>query len=261
MKRIDKIGLAMYTVHEEIQKNMEATFEKAVSLGVRGIEFYGKLEAFRPEQVVNALHSTGLVMTGWHLDWGRLHDEFFYDTVEYLQKCGCTMAVIQCLGGKWNIGHDRSGECRDRWLYYAEWMNRINEKLRKEGLRLGYHNHEHEFALHYDEKTVYDILYGEFDGSIIMELDSGNCIEGGGNPVSVLEKYKERELILHLKPYSIQKGFDVILGEEGDANNWKELLEKGADRCRWLLLESENTALPEMENVEKCFQGLKRYLK
>lgn len=260
MKWMDKTGLAMYTLHEAVNKNMEAAFEQAAAIGAHGMEFYGELEAFRPGQVINALQSSGLVMTGWHLDWGRLHGKTFYHTVEYLQKCGCTMVVIQCLGGKWNVGHDQSGECLDRWIYYAEWMNDVNERLRKEGIRLGYHNHEHEFALHYDGKTVYDILYGQLERSIIMELDSGNCIEGGGNPVDVLERYQDRELILHLKPYSVQNGFDVILGEQDDANDWKALLEKGAERSSWLLLESENTALLEMENVEKCFQGLKKYL-
>lgn len=256
----EKTGLAMYTVHRAVHEDMGAAFEKAAALGYRGMEFYGEPENFPAKDVRAALRNSGLEITGWHIGYRRLHEESFQNTVQHLQSCGCTTAVIQCLGGKWNIGHDQSRECKDRWLYYAEWMNRTGERLKKEGLCLGYHNHEHEFLLKYDEKSVYDLLYENLSPDIVMELDSGNCIEGGGDPLSVLEKYKDRRVLLHLKPYSFQRGFDVVLGDEDDANDWQALLHQPWVSFERILVESENTALPEMENAERCLENLKRYL-
>lgn len=256
----EKTGLAMYTVHQTVLKDMGAAFEKLAALGYRGMEFYGELENFPPEDVRAALDNSGMAITGWHIDWKRLHEESFQHTVQHLLKSGCTTAIVQCLGGKWNIGHDQSQECRDRWLYYAEWMNRASEQLKKEGLRLGYHNHEHEFLLKYEEKSVYDLLYENLEPDIVMELDSGNCIEGGGDPLEVLKKYKDRKVLLHLKPYSLKKGFDVVLGDGDDANDWRAILHQPWVDFEWLLVESENTALPEMENAGKCLENLKKYL-
>lgn len=250
----------MYTVHQAVEMNMKNAFMKLSDLGYRGIEFYGELENFPEEKVRDALHGSGMEIVGWHLDWKRLHEKSFGSTVGHLQKCGCRLAVVQCLGGKWNVGHDQSEECKDRWLYYVEWMNQVNERIRREGIRLAYHNHEHEFTLHYDEKTVYDLLYENLSSDIVMELDSGNCIEGGGDPLRVLEKYRDRQIVLHLKPYSRQKGFDVVLGDESDENDWNALLHQPWTEFEWLLVESENGSLPEMENAARCIENLSKYL-
>ena len=164
------------------------------------------------------------------------------------------------MGGKWNVGHDPSGECEDRWLYYTEWLNQVGEQLKGEGIRLAYHNHEHEFFLHYGGKTVYDIMYENLSPDIVMELDTGNCIEGGGDPLKVLEKYRDRQIILHLKPYSRQKGFDVVLGDESDDNDWNAILHQSRTQFEWLLVESENGKLPEMENAGRCIDNLQKYI-
>lgn len=93
---------------------------------------------------------------------------------------------------------------------------------------------------------------------VVMEFDSGNCIEGGADPVEILSAYPKRDVILHLKPYSPEAGFDVVLGSDEDANEWNRIL-----TCRdylWYLVESENTLLPEMENADLCLQALRKYL-
>ena len=254
------IGIAMYTVHRIVEKDLSGTFIKLSDMGYCGIEFYGELENFSQEEVKGALRAGNMALTGWHLDWKRLHKEAFSDTVRYLQGCGCDMAVVQCLGGKWNVGHDQNGECEDRWLYYAEWLNQVSGQLQKEGIRLAYHNHEHEFLLRYHGKTVYDILYENLSPDIVMELDSGNCIEGGGDPLKVLEKYGDRTIILHLKPYAGQKGFDVVLGDASDENDWDAMMHRSGTEFEWLLIESENRLLPEMENAARCIGHLRKYL-
>lgn len=259
MSLAEKTGLAMYTVHQAVEKNMEAAFEKIAALGYRGIEFYGELEKFPADNVRGALKNSGMEITGWHVDWKSLHEESFQNTVQYLQKVGCRTAIVQCLGGKWNVGHNQSQECKDRWIYYIEWMNQVNEQLKKEGISLGYHNHEHEFVLHYDGKSVYDLLYENLAPDIVMELDSGNCIEGGADPLTVLEKYSDRRVTLHLKPYSLQRGFDVVLGDVDDANDWQAILHQQWVNFEHILVESENTTLSEMENAGRCLENLKKY--
>lgn len=262
MSRNDKnnIGLAMYTVYQSVKKDMTASFTHLAQMGYSGIEFYGEPREFPKEEVCFALRESGLRLAGWHVEWRNLQEHFLGETVNYLHSVDCPIAIVPCLGGKWKVGHDSRQECRDRWRYYIENLNQINECLQKEGIRLGYHNHEHEFQLQYEGQSVFDLLYENLAPSVIMELDSGNCIEGGGNPLTVLQKYRNRQVILHLKPYSQVKGFDVILGEEGDDNNWQELLHQSEKDFLWLLIESENHTLPEMENARLCMEGLHKYL-
>lgn len=250
----------MYTVHQNAQEDLYGTLCHLAEMGYRGIEFYGELN-YDLRLLETALEDSGLILTGWHVEWRELKDDRFPRTAEYLQKAGCPVAVIPCLGGKWHIGHGPEEENREIWLRYIEEINRIARKLKEEGIRTGYHNHEHEFALSYGGQTVFDILFGGLSEDIVLELDTGNCIEGGGDPAQVLKRYRDRDVLLHLKPWSFERGFDVVLGEADDANDWEAILNPARKACMWLLVESENTALPELENAQRCLRGVEKYLK
>lgn len=50
MNLTEKTGLAMYTVHQTVEKDMRDTFIKLSDMGYRGIEFYGELEVFPEEK-------------------------------------------------------------------------------------------------------------------------------------------------------------------------------------------------------------------
>ena len=258
-ERLEKCGLGMYTVHKSAAKNMYDTFCGLAQMGYRGIEYYGEPEG-NMDLLKSSLCDSGLALTGWHVEWRNLQKDRFAETVRYLQEAGCPAAVIPCLGGKWQVGHGPQQECGDIWLSYAQEINRICERLKAEGIRTGYHNHEHEFQLCYDGKKVFDLLFENLDADVIMEFDSGNCIEGGDDPVRVLGKYPARDKILHLKPYSEAEGFNVTLGGAEDANDWKAILNPENAEYLWLLVESENEVLPEMENARLCMRGLKNFI-
>lgn len=256
-----KIGVATFTVHQSLEANFYKTLCDLAEMGYHAIEFFGEPESFLPPPTIReSLSDNGLTPAGWHLDWMRLHPGKIRDTVNFLHQCGCDTAVVQCLGGKWNIGHTQAEECKDRWLYYADWLNDVNSILRSEGIRLAYHNHEHEFSLHYDGKSVFELLFDSLAPDIVMELDTGNCIEGGGNPLQMIHRYKGRSTILHLKPWSKARGFNIVLGDDDDANNWAEILHPPQARFDYILVESENTALAEQENAARCLQNLQKYL-
>lgn len=254
-----RTGIGMYTVHKSVQSSMYHTFLHLADMGYEGIEFYGE-----PDFDLNLLHrsleDSGLTLTGWHVEWRNLQEDKWRKTVDYLQKAGCPAAVIPCLGGRWEVAHGPQEECREIWLRYTEEINRICEKLKKEGIRTGYHNHEHEFLLSYDGKKVFDLLFDGLSADVILEFDSGNCIEGGDDPMRILKKYRDRDMFLHLKPYSHQKGFRTVLGEEDDANDWAAILDPEKKEYLWLLIESENAELPEMRNAQLCIRGLKKYI-
>lgn len=255
----DKIGLGMYTVHQSVEADMQRTFHMLKEFGYEGIEFYGE-PVYDKTMVKKALSEAGLQMTGWHIEWRNLQKDKLADTVRYLQQVSCKTAIVPCLGGKWEVAHGPKEECLDVWLRYIEQMNQINETLRREGIRMGYHNHEHEFVLQYDGVKVFDLLFEGLSEDIIMELDSGNCIEGGDDPLRVIEQYKKRDMILHLKPYADKLGFDTVLGAAEDLNPWENILDTDRKQFLWLLVESENKALPECTNAKRCMHGLREIL-
>lgn len=254
MKR--EVALGMYTVHREAATDMEVAFVSLAQMGYRGIEFYGEPD-FVPAAVARALAASGLTLTSWHIEWRNLQPERISETLDYLARVGCPVAVIPCLGGKWNVGHAPEDESRELWLRYVDRMNAIDAVVTAGGLRLGYHNHEHEFQLSYDGESVFDLLFSRLSPDIVMELDTGNCIEGGDDPVAAIRRYPDRDLLLHLKPYSFSRGFDTQLAAPDDANDWQAILAAAPERTLGLIIESENTASSGMESARLCIEGLR----
>ncbi len=84
---------------------------------------------------------------------------------------------------------------------------------------------------------------------IIMELDTGNAIEGGADPVRICSSIQDRRIFLHCKPYSRKNGFDVMLGDKRDDNRWEQIA--------WFIIESESNVADELENAQKCIDNLK----
>ena len=248
---MNTIGLAMYTVHQAAEKDLAKTLAELRTMGCEAVEWYGTI----PQNLGGELAKSGLRLAGCHTEWRDLQEDRYAETVRTLKEIGCPVAVVPCLGGKWNIGHTAEQECLDVWLRYTDWLNALAPRLAADGLRLAYHNHEHEFLLHYGEKTVFDLLYENLASEIIMEFDSGNCIEGGGDPAAVLRRYAEREVMLHLKPFSRTDGFNVLLGAAKDANDWPAIL--SAHPFRELLIESEAANMAEMANAQACIASLR----
>jgi sugar phosphate isomerase/epimerase len=66
------------------------------------------------------------------------------------------------------------------------------------GIRLGYHNHEFEFAP-LDGTTVWDVLLGELPPEVELELDVYWAAVGGRDPVAEIRATAERVRMLHMK--------------------------------------------------------------
>ena len=253
------IGLQMYTVHRHAWKNLPETLEKVSQIGYRGIEFFGDM-IWDPAAIRQAISASGLTFTSWHVEWRDLQRGRRDETIEYLQKAGCPIAIIPALGGGWNIGHTQDEECKEAWLSHFEMMEEIRQALSKAGIRCGYHNHAHEFELSYDGKTLFEFIFDSLSREMVIEFDSGNCIEGGGDPLRILDKYSDRDMILHMKPYSRQRGFDIDLADPDDANDWPAILAR--KEYLWALVESENHVPEEkeFESAKICYDRTKQIL-
>ncbi len=92
----------------------------------------------------------------------------------------------------------------------CDYFNRVGKLAAEYGLKLGYHNHSHEFqTLKDSDKVMWEYLVENTDPKYVcFELDVFWCQEGGKDPVEYLKKYPDRIELLHIK--------DVfVIGESG----------------------------------------------
>ena len=64
-----------------------------------------------------------------------------------------------------------------------------------------------------DGTVPYDVFVGRLDASLVrLQLDVGNMLMGGGDPMQYLEKYRDRYWSFHLKDVVPDRSSDVELG-------------------------------------------------
>ena len=109
---------------------------------------------------------------------------------------------------------------RDRWTeaaYVADLAGQLNQlaaKLAPEGITVGYHNHEFEFAAKIDGEVAYDVFAAQLDDAVKLELDTYWARVGGSDPVDVLAQYGDKITHLHVKDGPLVRGeANVVLGQ------------------------------------------------
>lgn len=92
---------------------------------------------------------------------------------------------------------------RDILLQEAELYNRAGAQLAADGLRLCYHNHDHEFRNVFDGVNALDLLAANTDPrSVYFTIDVGWVEVGGGDPAAVLANLKGRVPAIHAKDFA-----------------------------------------------------------
>lgn len=255
------IALGLYSVYKELQTDIGRTLFQVKQLGYEGVEFYGEFTE-SPERIRDLLKQYELINCGWHTEWKLLQPDTLAATLDYHLCAGTPRVIIPALGGPWEIGHTLQQDSAEVWVKHAHAMNDLSYQLKAYDLQLGYHTHAHEFNTHYGAVTPWEIICEHTNPDIILELDTGNCIEGGANPAEVLSRIHGRPVLVHCKPFSHQTGLETHIGETHDDNDWPETIRQ----CRlagtqWLIVEHEsNHAYPQFDGAKRCLDGIRRFM-
>ncbi|MHC4479997.1 MAG: sugar phosphate isomerase/epimerase family protein, partial [Planctomycetota bacterium] len=91
---------------------------------------------------------------------------------------------------------------------------------------------------------------------VVMQLDTGNALQGGADPVSVLRRYPARARTVHLKEHSAS-GEAVLVGE-GDVA-WDDVFDacESVGGTEWYIVEQESYPHPPLQCVARCLEALR----
>ena len=249
------IALQLYSVRHEAAEDLAGVLTKVAEMGYEGVEFAG-LYDHSPADARKMLDDNGLKCAGTHIGLDTLLGDQFEASIEMHQTLGNKFPIVPGLGEQYR-------NSADAWKKTAGLFNELAEKLKPYGMRTGYHNHSIEFQA-MDGEIPWDIFFGNTVDDVVMQLDTGNAMSGGGDPVAILEKYPGRAATIHLKPYSPSlakenphAAFRPAIGE--DETPWEKVLGlcEAQGKTEWYIVEYESDKYPPMEAVEKCLQALK----
>ncbi len=188
----NKIGLEIYSLRTELQKNVPETLKKMKAMGFNEIEvagYYGlTAENFKAE-----MDKVGLRASGMLFDFDR-----FKNDAEGIIKEARLFGVNK-VGTAW-IPHLKIFTKADAEKGAAV-FNKAGQKLKDNGIRFYYHCHGYEFRPMKDsDGTYFDYLAKLMKPTVAdFQMDVYWALHGGENPALLLKKYPNRFLSLHLK--------------------------------------------------------------
>ena len=106
------------------------------------------------------------------------------------------------------------------WMKAAGELNKIGARTKKEGIQLGFHNHNFEFQ-EIEGVLIYDKLMSEFDPKLVKMQFQVAVISLGYQAATYLKKYPDRFISLHLADWSSTDKKSVPVG--AGVVDWKGL--------------------------------------
>jgi sugar phosphate isomerase/epimerase len=190
MTRIDDIGLSLYTVRAEMEKNIEDTLRKVAAIGYKEVEFAGYFE-HTPTDVRHIIDRYGLTAPSAHVGFLSLESNW-QQVVEDAQIIGHKYIVNSITDI--NLLSDP-----DIWKRAADTFNHAGEFSKQAGVQLVYHNHYWEFFSS-NGKLPYDLLLEACNPEFLkMELDLCWIAVVEHDPLVYFQRFPGRFPLVHIK--------------------------------------------------------------
>ncbi|WP_426562116.1 sugar phosphate isomerase/epimerase family protein [Angustibacter sp. McL0619] len=91
----------------------------------------------------------------------------------------------------------------------ADRLNARAVQAAKHGLRVGYHNHDHELALQLDGRPAFDVFVELLDPSVLLEIDLYWAAAAGADLVALVKQHSDRLHAVHVKDGPLRPGISA----------------------------------------------------
>ena len=277
------VGLQLYTLGDAPYRDLDGTLQTLAGIGYRIVESVGLMKRTAPEFRA-ALDRAGLSCPSAHVplqadsgggpslagDLGRLAAD--------MHRVGVKYVVVPIFAVPQRFGAPRKGEdglqflsraaremTADDWQRLAAQLNEKGTALKREGVKLGYHNHNVEFTK-VGPGTAYDLLLENTDpDAVSFEMDVGWVAAAGVDPIPLLRAHRHRFRLMHVKDMKAStlpnNAFKMDPADVGSgALDWKTILPVGYEAgVRYYYVEQEPPfAGPRMDAARADYEYLAR---
>jgi sugar phosphate isomerase/epimerase len=237
------IGLELYSVRNELPNDFVGVIEAIGKMGYQGVEFagyYGRDK--KPQELRKLLDDSGLKCCGTHTALNTLEGDHLKRTIE----------LHKILGNKFLICPNLQAHGAQGWLDLARKFNDISARAEEDGMLVGYHSHASDFEK-FDGKAAWEIFFDNTRPEVVHQIDVGNTLDGGGDPIALIKKYPGRTRTTHLKEHG--GGPDDPIGK--GKIDWPALLEtyETVGGTEWYIVEHETSSNPLL-TVKECLENL-----
>ncbi len=214
-RRLDKVGLQLYTVRDQMKADFEGTLAHVAEIGYKEVEFAGYFD-HTPADVRAILDRHGLSAPSTHIALGEI--DAWKASLDTAKAIGHEYIVVPWIPQEKRL-------TLDGWKNVAGVFNRAAQLAHDAGLQFAYHNHDFEFPK-LEGQVPYDVLLQNTDPKLVqLEIDLYWLTKGGQDPLSYFSRWPGRIPLVHVKDSAGAPEHKMVDVGQGKID-WKRIFAK-----------------------------------
>ena len=213
--KIEKIGIQLYTVRDQMKADFEGTLAHIAQIGYKEVEFAGYFD-HTPADVRAILDRHGLAAPSTHIGLGEMDD--WKKALDTAKAIGHEYVVVPWVPQEKRL-------TLDGWKNVASVFNRAAQMTKDAGMQFAYHNHDFEFPK-MDGQVPYDVLLQSTDAKLVqLEIDLYWITKGGQDPLTYFARWPGRIPLVHVKDGGAAPEYKMADVGQGKID-WKRIFAK-----------------------------------
>jgi sugar phosphate isomerase/epimerase len=233
---VNPTALQLYTVRDQLATDRAGILKRVAGYGYGAVEPFGITSD--PQGLRDDLDAAGLSVCSVH-------------AVPAGEEAGAVIAAARTLGADTVIvpylPPPRFADA-DGVRGIAAELNEASARLASEGLRLGYHNHDFELSSLIGGTPALEVLAGQLDDAVLLEVDTYWAAVGGQDVAALLGRLGDRVRYLHVKDGPIVDREDFMTAVGSGRMPVAEIL-AASPSATWHVVELDRCATDMMTAV------------
>jgi sugar phosphate isomerase/epimerase len=186
-----KLSVQLYTVRNQISKDLPGTLKRVSDIGFKSVETAFWPEGVTVQKAAKYIEEAGLSVSSAHIEL-PLGDkkQVMLDTAA---AYGCTKMIWH--GWPEDTRYSSLQGTKELITIY----NEAGKFAKANGLQFGLHNHWWEYRNKVGGRFVYELLLENLDSDIFFEVDTYWVKVAGQDPAAIVQKLGSRAPLLHIK--------------------------------------------------------------
>jgi len=236
-----KLSVQLYTVRNEISKDLPGTLKRVSDIGFKWVE-----TAFWPENIplkkaAQYVKEAGLSVSSAHIEI-PLGDKR-QTMLDVAAAYGCTKMI-------WHgWPEDKRYSSLEGTMELVGIYNEAGKFAKANGLEFGIHNHWWEYRNKVGGRFVYEVLLDNLDKDIFFEVDTYWVKVAGQDPAVIVKKMGSRVPLLHIKD-GPAKWSDLLPKDLPDpmtavgkgTQNFPAVVQAADGNTEWMVVEMDKTS-------------------
>ncbi|HEY0741774.1 MAG TPA: sugar phosphate isomerase/epimerase [Chryseosolibacter sp.] len=253
-KSMAKIGLQLYTVREQIAKDIKGTLQRVAEFGFHGVE-----TGFWPEGVT--IEDAGKLIKEAGLNVFSAHCE-----IPVGENKSTFLRIADAFECKRMVWHgwpeDQRYKTAEGVKALTELYNESSKFAKNNGLQFGIHNHWWEFHNKIGDRFAYEVLLDELDKDIFFELDTYWLKTAGHDPATIVSEFGSRAPMLHIKDGPARYNDDLANDETPmtpvgkGTQNFPAIVKAAKGNTEWMIVEMDRTAGDVFDAIDQSYKYL-----